>query len=84
MVVDEADELLRGGYERDVKTILTAFQAADRETVARSACRVLGISYDTFLQLPRHIRKAGLEGAAPSATRIFMEEARCTSFERSC
>eukprot|EP00884_Botryococcus_braunii_P021838 jgi/Botrbrau1/8338/Bobra.0081s0026.1 len=64
VIVDEADELLRGGFEKDVKRIVAAFQGADKQVVARTACRELGISYETFLQLPRHIRRAAYEGGA--------------------
>ena len=63
VVVDEADQLLTGGYERDCLRVLDAFREGDRLRKAGAVCAELRISPEHFQELPRHFRRAAYEGA---------------------
>ena len=64
VVVDEADQLLTGGYERDCTRVLDAFREGDRLRKAGAVCAELRISPEHFQELPRHFRRAAYEGAS--------------------
>lgn len=65
VVVDEADQLLTGGYERDCLRVLDAFREGDRLRKAGAVCAELRISPEHFQELPRLFRRAAYEGACP-------------------
>lgn len=62
MVLDEADLLLGGGFERDVERILDGMKQSDRERKAQQVSRELGITLEAFQALPRHLKAAAYEG----------------------
>ena len=62
MILDEADLLLSGGFERDVQRILEGMKQSDRERQAQQVSKQLGISLDAFQALPRHLKAAAYEG----------------------
>ena len=62
VVVDEADQLLTGGYERDCLRVLDALREGDRLRKAGAVCAQLRISPEHFQELPRHFRRAAYEG----------------------
>jgi len=62
VVVDEADLLMTGGYQRDMRKILGSMQEGDRAGRMHSICGELGIGVGTFQGLPRHLQKQALEG----------------------
>ena len=62
MVLDEADLLLSGGFERDVQHILDGMKQSDRERQAQHVSKQLGIPLDAFQALPRHLKAAAYEG----------------------
>lgn len=62
MVLDEADLLLSGGFERDVQRILDGMKQSDRERKAQQTSRELGIPLESFQALPRHLKLAAYEG----------------------
>ncbi|KAK9846625.1 hypothetical protein WJX81_007883 [Elliptochloris bilobata] len=64
VVIDEADQLLTGGYERDCRRVLDALREGDRARKAGAVCAELRISPDAFQDLPRHLRRAAYEGGA--------------------
>jgi hypothetical protein len=63
VVLDEADLLLTGGFERDVRKILDAFREGDRQQRSAEVGHALGISQQSLAGLPRHLRKAAAQGA---------------------
>lgn len=67
MVLDEADLLLTGGYERDTKRILSAFREGDRARSAGAAAAKLGLGAEQMAALPRHMRRAAEQGARRGA-----------------
>lgn len=70
VVLDEADLLLSGGFERDVQRILDGMKQSDRERKAQQVSRELGIPVETFQALPRHLKAAAYEGLPRAATNV--------------
>ena len=68
MVVDEADLLLTGGFQRDVRRVLDTMRTFDRDNAAGRACSQLGIDPTLFHGLPRHIRRAAYDGMSADAS----------------
>jgi len=64
VVLDEADLLLSGGFERDVSRILDGMKQSDRERKAQCLSQELGIPLEAFQALPKHVKAAAYEGAA--------------------
>ena len=62
VVLDEADLLLSGGFERDVYRILDSMKQNDRERKAQCLSQELGIALEAFHDLPRHVKAAAYEG----------------------
>ena len=62
MVVDEADLLLSGSFQRDLTRILGSMRDGDRSKAEERLCAELGIDLEQFQQLPRHVQKQGLRG----------------------
>ena len=62
VVLDEADLLLSGGFERDVSRILDNMKQNDKERQAQCLCYELGTAVEDFQGLPRHVKAAGFEG----------------------
>lgn len=62
VVFDEADLLLTGGFEKDVRRLREAFQLSDRMREIDAISLELDIDAATYQLLPVHIRKAGIEG----------------------
>lgn len=62
VVLDEADLLLSGGFERDVSRILDSMKQSDRERKAQCLSQELGIPLEAFQALPRHVKAAAYEG----------------------
>ncbi|EIE24767.1 P-loop containing nucleoside triphosphate hydrolase protein, partial [Coccomyxa subellipsoidea C-169] len=62
VVLDEADLLLTGGFQRDVRRILDALREGDRAQRSSAVARQLGVSGDALAALPRHLRKAAAQG----------------------
>ena len=62
VVLDEADLLLSGAYERDVQRILDGMKQSDRERKAQQVSKELGIPLGAFQALPRHLKAAAYEG----------------------
>ncbi len=58
VVVDEADQLLTGGYERDCVRVLDALREGDRARKAGAVCAELKLTPEAFQDLPRHLRRA--------------------------
>ncbi len=63
VVVDEADQLLGGGYERDCRRVLDTLREGDRARKAGAVCAELRLAPEAFQELPRHLRRAAYEGA---------------------
>jgi superfamily II DNA/RNA helicase len=74
VVLDEADLLLTGGFQRDVRRILDALREGDRAQRSSAVARQLGLSGDALAALPRHLRKAAAQGK----TRILCAILSCT------
>lgn len=66
MVLDEADLLLTGGYERDTQKILQAFLEGDRQQRASAAAQRFGLTDDMLAKMPRQLRKAAQTGMPAS------------------
>lgn len=62
VVLDEADLLLGGGYERDSNRLLQLLRGFDRQVAEVQLARELRLPLHGYLALPRLVRKAGLEG----------------------
>lgn len=62
MVLDEADLLLSGGFERDVVRILEGMKQNDKERKAHCLSQELGMPVQDFQALPRHVKNAAYEG----------------------
>ena len=62
VVVDEADLLLTGSFQRDVRKILQSMREGDRLRSAEQICWDLKISTDDFFALPRHLRQRAYTG----------------------
>ena len=62
IVLDEADLLLSGGFERDVGRVLEGMKQNDRERKAQCVSQELGLSLGHFQALPRHVKAAAYEG----------------------
>lgn len=62
VVLDEADLLLGGGFERDVGRILEGMKQNDKERKAQCLSQELGMPLQDFQALPRHIKNAACEG----------------------
>ena len=62
VVLDEADLLLSGAYERDVQRILDGMKQSARERKAQQVSKELGIPLEAFQALPRHLKAAAYEG----------------------
>ena len=62
MVLDEADLLLSGGFERDVGRLLDGMKQNDKERKAQCLSQELGILVEDFQALPRHVKAAAYEG----------------------
>ena len=62
VVLDEADLLLSGGFERDVGRILEGMKQNDKERKAQCLSQELGIPLEDFQALPRHVKNAAYEG----------------------
>lgn len=69
VVVDEADLLLTGGFERDVRKILEAFREGDRQQRSAAVGQRLGLAPDAVASLPRHLRRAAGQGVLCLLTR---------------
>lgn len=80
MVVDEADLLLTGGFERDVRKILQSMRAADKAKASQLICREAGVSFDHFLQLPKGLRQKALEGFSLSAATVSVHLSRTRNY----
>lgn len=63
VILDEADLLLSGGFERDVGRILDNMKQNDRERKAQCISQELGIPLEDFKALPRHVKAAAYEGS---------------------
>ena len=63
MVLDEADLLLTGGYEKDTLRILKAFLEGDKQQRASAAAIKFGLTDDMLQRMPRQLRKAAQTGA---------------------
>lgn len=63
VVLDEADLLLTGGYERDTLRILKAFLEGDKQQRASAAAIRFGLTDDMLQRMPRQLRKAAQTGA---------------------
>ena len=62
VVLDEADLLLTGGYEKDTRRILQAFQEGDRQQRASAAAQRFGLTDDMLQRMPRQLRRAAKKG----------------------
>ena len=62
VVLDEADLLLGGGFERDVGRILEGMKQNDKERKAQCLSQELGMPLQDFQALPRHVKNAAYEG----------------------
>ena len=62
VVVDEADLLLTGGFERDTVRLLEGLQQGDRDRHVQAACAAFGLHGADFEALPRHQRQAAAQG----------------------
>ncbi len=67
VVLDEADLLLSGGFERDVYRLLEGLKHNDKERKAQCLSQELGIPLEAFQALPRHVKAAAYEGMRTSA-----------------
>ena len=62
VVLDEADLLLTGGYEKDTRRILQAFLEGDRQQRASAAAQRFGLTDDMLQRMPRQLRRAAKKG----------------------
>lgn len=62
VVLDEADLLLTGGYEKDTQRILKSFLEGDRQQRASAAASKFGLTDDMLQRMPRQLRKAAQTG----------------------
>ncbi len=62
VVLDEADLLLTGGYEKDTRRILQAFLEGDRQQRASAAAQRFGLTDDMLQRMPRQLRRAAQKG----------------------
>jgi superfamily II DNA/RNA helicase len=62
VVLDEADLLLTGGYEKDTQRILQSFLEGDRQQRASAAASKFGLTDDMLQRMPRQLRKAAQTG----------------------
>ena len=62
VVLDEADLLLTGGYEKDTCRILQAFLEGDRQQRASAAAQRFGLTDDMLQRMPRQLRRAAKKG----------------------
>ena len=74
VILDEADLLLSGGFERDVGRILDGMKLSDKERKGQCLSQELGIPLEAFQALPRHVKAAAFEG--PTLVH-FLVTARC-------
>ena len=81
VVLDEADLLLSGGFERDVSRILDSMKQSDRERKAQCLSQELGIPLEAFQALPRHVKAAAYEGAALRIWGLISDAVLCTQLE---
>ncbi len=81
MVLDEADLLLTGGFQRDVRRILDALREGDRAQRSAGVARQLGVSSDSLASLPRHLRKAAAQGKAATVSCMLWSAPGCAVFE---
>lgn len=70
VVLDEADLLLGGGFQRDVSSILTAMQSEDVRCKVELISEHLNISTDEFYAKPRLQRKQAVQGFKSSTTKL--------------
>ena len=77
IVLDEADLLLSGGFERDVGRILEGMKQSDKERKAQCVSQELGLPLGHFQALPRHVKAAAYEGKKSSCEGI-MRTPPCT------
>lgn len=63
VILDEADLLLSGGFERDVGRILDGMKLSDKERKGQCLSQELGIPLEAFQALPRHVKAAAYEGS---------------------
>ena len=75
MVLDEADLLLTGGYEKDTRRILQAFLDGDRAQRASAAAEKFGLTDDMLQRMPRQLRKAAQTGARPTLKHLLRTQA---------
>lgn len=64
VVLDEADLLMGGGFQRDVNAIIAAMRDEDTHSKAEIISARLGIPVDSFYAKPRGERKRVLQGKA--------------------
>ena len=62
VVLDEADLLMGGGFQRDVNTVMAAMKEQDMQNKAEILSTRLGINVDSFYSKPRGERKKLLQG----------------------
>lgn len=62
LILDEADLLMSGGFQRDVSNILSDMQSTDTDSRAQLLCRELDLSLQDFYNRPRKFRKRSLQG----------------------
>ncbi|KAL3143476.1 hypothetical protein ABBQ38_002284 [Trebouxia sp. C0009 RCD-2024] len=73
VVLDEADLLLGGGFERDVGRILEGMKQNDKERKAQCLSQELGMPLQDFQALPRHIKNAACEGGVQAMLEVGYE-----------
>ena len=78
IVLDEADLLLSGGFERDVGRILDNMKQNDKERQAHCLSHELGIPPEDFQGLPRHVKAAGFEGSLITNAIQQLEQPSCS------
>lgn len=71
MVLDEADLLLTGGYEKNMRRILQAFLDGDREQRASAAAQQFGLTDNMLQRMPRQLRKAAQMGSRPTLNHLL-------------
>lgn len=69
VVVDEADMLLTGGFEKDVNRLLDMFKAADRRMSEEEVMEQCGMNREDFSRLNRFLKRACWEGGLPAMLR---------------
>ena len=62
VVLDEADLLMGGGFQRDVNAVMTAMKEEDTHSKAEVLSTCLGFDMDSFHLKPRGERKKLLQG----------------------